>query len=103
MEFKLILAEPIESLNSLTSFEAYPNPMASRATIKFSLQESTLATLRVYYLSGREVANLFDGEVNEGAQYEVEFSPKGIRTGIYLTRLTTSSGRSYVKRLVIEQ
>ncbi|CAN5285582.1 hypothetical protein BH23BAC1_BH23BAC1_10230 [soil metagenome] len=100
---KLTQAEPSEYLNSLSTFEAYPNPMTSQATIKFSLQESTQVSLRVYDLSGREIANLFDGEVNEGAVYEIEFAPKGLRTGIYLTRLTTSSGRSYVKRLVIEQ
>jgi hypothetical protein len=72
-------ADPTETLNALTSFEAYPNPMTSKATIKFSLQENTNASLRVFDMAGREVANLFEGEVKEGAEYEIEFAPQNLR------------------------
>lgn len=92
---------PTESLNALSSFEAYPNPMVNSAIILFRLHESTTATLKVLDLQGKEIVRLFEGEVSKGAQYEVEFAPGNLRKGIYLTKLVTSSGKVYTKRLMI--
>lgn len=56
---------------------AYPNPFNPTTTIRFSLEESALATLAVFDLTGAKVATLVDGLTSRG-EHSVVFDASQI-------------------------
>src|SRR5690606_18885457 len=98
-----IAAKPeVEIEDILKTLEAYPNPVVRTAEIRFSLKASANATLKVYDFNGREVAHLFQGKVEEGQAYEVQFDRRNLMPGVYIYRLTTDQGQVYHKQLIIK-
>ena len=65
----------------------YPNPFNPYTTIKFSLPENSLVTLKVYNIVGEEVATLINGERDAG-WYEQSFDASSLSSGIYIYRLS---------------
>ena len=78
----------------------YPNPFQESAKIEFKLPQNDHVTLRMYSASGIEVARLFNGKVNAGKNYVVEFQPKRLASGLYFLRITQQNGRTYHAKLV---
>ncbi|MCX7832984.1 MAG: phospholipase D-like domain-containing protein [Ignavibacteria bacterium] len=79
----------------------YPNPFNSNTIIEFDLPQSTLATLKVYDISGRLVKQLFSEFLNAGS-YKINFNAENISSGIYLYTLETTSTRITKKMIVIK-
>ena len=73
--------EPLE-----LALDAFPNPFARRASIRFSTPASGAVRLAVYDLLGRRVAMLADGVVAAGA-HPVEWNTDGLASGVYVLRL----------------
>ena len=71
---------------------AYPNPVASRATIGFELPTAQNVRLAVYDVLGREVAVLVDGERQAGVQTAV-FDASSLSSGMYVYRLEAGTTR----------
>ncbi|MEP0546240.1 MAG: PA domain-containing protein [Rhodothermales bacterium] len=69
---------------------AYPNPVASRATIGFELPTAQDVRLTVYDVLGREVATLVDGVRQAGAQ-SVELDVASLPSGVYVYRLSAGA------------
>ncbi len=82
---------------------AFPNPFSSLTTVRFSTPQDGAAALRVYSLTGEEVAVLFDGIAEANRAYEVEWKPQGVAQGIYFAKLTTSQGTVTTKKLVLNR
>ncbi len=80
---------------------AFPNPFSSMTTVRFSLPEDGAAELRVYSMTGEEVAVLFDGMAEANRSYEVEWKASGVAQGIYFAKLITSNGTVLTKKLVL--
>jgi len=85
----------------------YPNPFNPLTTIRFTISESDLVTLKVYDILGNEVTSLVNEEKSAGV-YEVEFDSNGLTSGIYFYRLqagdpSTGSGQSFidVKKMIL--
>lgn len=80
-----------------SSISSYPNPFSNSTTISFTAEESGPTSLKVYDLTGREVATLFEGNVEAGAQYAETFKASNKKGGVYIYRLvngnTIKSGR----------
>lgn len=70
----------------LLSLSSYPNPFNSTTTIKYSIAKGGRAVLKVFDLSGREVATLKDEVLNAG-NYSATFNGEDMATGVYLVRL----------------
>ena len=64
-----------------------PNPFADRATVSFSVAETSPVRLAVYDVLGREVAVLVDRTVEAGA-HAATFDARGLAAGTYVYRLT---------------
>lgn len=69
----------------------YPNPFNPSTKIRFTIpfdetRYTTSVKLKVYDILGNEVATLVDEEKEPGI-YEVEFSTKGLASGIYIYRI----------------
>jgi photosystem II stability/assembly factor-like uncharacterized protein len=64
----------------------YPNPFNPTTTIRYSLPEKQLVTLRIYNSLGEMVSELVN-EVKEAGIYEIEFNASGFPSGIYFYRI----------------
>ena len=72
------------------SLDNYPNPFNPVTKISFEVPTQGLVTLKVYDLTGKEVANLVN-EVKPAGSYNIEFNGVNLSSGIYLYRLTTGN------------
>lgn len=78
----------------------YPNPFNPMTSIQFKIANSTRVTLTVYDMLGRQVTTLVNDQMNPGT-YTVKFNGERLASGMYLYRLTTASGFSAVRKLVL--
>lgn len=79
----------------------YPNPFNPTTTIAFSLSHSSLVTLKVFDILGREVATLVNEEKNPG-RYEERFDASGMSSGIYIYQLRAGNNIQQRKMLVVK-
>jgi len=70
----------------------YPNPFNPTTQISFQLKQSGLATLKVYSMTGQEVAALVDGYTQAG-QHTVMFDGSRLASGTYLYTLRAEGVR----------
>ncbi|GAB6283032.1 MAG: glycoside hydrolase family 31 protein [Ignavibacterium sp.] len=90
-------------------YQNYPNPMNPDTKIKFTIPASsksypkyrTFVQLNVYDILGNEVATLVNEEKSAGT-YEVEFSGKGLSSGIYFYKLKAGKFVSIKKMILLK-
>jgi hypothetical protein len=70
----------------------YPNPFNPSTNINYSLQEAGHVTLKVYDMTGREIATLVNGRVNAGA-HTVTFNASNLSSGVYIYALEANGVR----------
>jgi hypothetical protein len=78
----------------------YPNPFNPTTEIKFSVEYTGRATVRLYNILGAEVATLFDGLAEAGQYYRVRLDGSRLASGVYFYRLE-SQGKSDLKKMVL--
>jgi len=69
-----------------TLYQNYPNPFNPATTIRYELQTSTIVTLKVFDVLGREVATLVNQHQPAG-RYTSEFKGAHLPSGVYIYRL----------------
>ncbi len=77
-----------------TNFELsqnYPNPFNPTTNIRFSLPTSQVVTLKIYDVTGREVATLINGERRAAGVYQLTYDASNLASGTYLYRLQAGS------------
>jgi len=79
----------------------YPNPFNPSTTIRYSVASSGPVSLKVYNLLGQEIATLAQGYQQAGI-YQVEFSGKGLASGIYFYRLHSPSSDLTRKMILLQ-
>ena len=79
----------------------YPNPFNPTTTIKFSIPEAGLVTLRVFNLLGQEVATLLNSEKTAGV-YEASFDASTLSSGIYFYTLEAKNFTSTKKMVLLK-
>ncbi len=79
-------------------FQNYPNPFNPQTTIPFELQKNGPVQVRVYDMTGREVAVLVD-KVMPAGSHNLTFDAKGLATGTYYYRLMFD-GQTITKRML---
>jgi hypothetical protein len=78
---------------------AHPNPCNASSNIGFYLPEAGYINLKVYDLTGREVATLVEGEISAGEHHAI-FNASNLASGIYYLRLQ-SEGQNSSKKIVV--
>lgn len=78
----------------------YPNPFNPMTQIRFSVETSSHATLKVYNTTGQEVATLYDGPAQAGQYYTVTLDGHSLASGVYMYRLVSGTNTD-IKRLVL--
>jgi parallel beta-helix repeat protein len=78
----------------------YPNPFNPSTVISYQLSEISNVTLKVYDVTGREVAVLQDGTKDAG-NYSTTFNASDLASGVYFARLMVEpqKGSRYVKTM----
>jgi len=71
---------------SLALFQNYPNPFNPSTTIKYNLPKSSVVSLAVFDILGREVSMLVN-ERRDAGVYEVRFDGSNLASGVYFYRL----------------
>ncbi len=63
----------------------YPNPFNAMTTVSIAMPEAANLTVRVYNISGQQVATLIDGRVSAG-QHSFVFDGHDLASGLYFIR-----------------
>ncbi|HEY6626309.1 MAG TPA: T9SS type A sorting domain-containing protein [Ignavibacteriaceae bacterium] len=79
----------------------YPNPFNPSTTIKFAVPKTSLVNIKVYDLTGQEVASLVN-EVKEVGTYEIKFDARSLASGVYLYRMIAGDFTSVRKLNVLK-
>ena len=79
----------------------YPNPFNPSTTINFSLPVNSFVNLKVFDMTGREVANLINQNLIAGA-HEINFNAAHLTSGIYFYRLDTENFSETKKMMLVK-
>ena len=81
-------------------FQNFPNPFNSYTSIRFSLKQKDIVSLKIYNLAGKEVAVLLDKKTFSSGNHAINFDAGNLASGIYLYCLECSQGKK-VRRMVL--
>lgn len=76
--------------NTIALHANYPNPFNPSTEIRFDLPHEMSASLKVYDVLGREVAELVNGTMNAGT-HTVTYDASALSSGVYFYRLEAGS------------
>ncbi len=79
----------------------YPNPFNPVTNISFAVAETGFVTLKVYDVTGSEVAQLVNGELNAGT-YNFDFNASHLPSGIYFYKLAADNYSETKKMILIK-
>ena len=88
----------------LTLMQNFPNPFNPVTKIRFAVPSKlsgSYVTLRIYDLTGREIANPLSMNMNAG-YYEMEFNGLNLASGVYLYRLKAGNYTEQKKLTLIK-
>ncbi|WP_276131763.1 M4 family metallopeptidase [Polluticoccus soli] len=90
---------PIETVSSY--LDVYPNPFNDQTTIMFRLAASEHVQLKVYDVSGKEIAVLYNGAYKTGAIKEITFKGTEYPSGVYFLTVESDKDEDMTKKIVI--
>jgi|CZKP01.1.fsa_nt_gi glycosidase len=79
----------------------YPNPFNPSTSIRYSIPERSMVTLKIYDITGRELITLLNGEINAG-NYEINFNASRLSSGVYFYILRSNTFVSTKKMLLLK-
>ena len=91
---------PESSPRSFTLSQNYPNPFNPSTKIKYTLGKRSFVTLKIYDILGREMKTLVSSEQASG-EYEVNYRPENLSSGIYFYTLKAGSFQVTKKLLLL--
>jgi len=82
-------------------YQNYPNPFNPATTISFALPKESDIVLKVYDISGREVAELINGVLKAG-EYNYKFDASDLSSGVYFYSIKAGSYTETKKMLLVK-
>lgn len=82
-----------QQAHSFQLFQNYPNPFNPSTQISFSVDQPTDLTLKIYDLTGRVVAEVWNQYTAPG-YYELTFDASNLSSGTYMYRLMSRNGNT---------
>jgi hypothetical protein len=79
--------------SSFNLSQNYPNPFNPTTSINFNIPVKSFITLKIFDISGKEVATLFNGEKDAGT-YQVQWNADGFPSGIYFYKLEANNSQA---------
>jgi len=83
----------------------YPNPFNPTTTIPIAIPAAAEVKLKIYNLLGAEVKTIYDGTIEAG-RYWFNWDGRNeagsqVTTGVYLYRLSTSTGATLLGKMIL--
>jgi len=99
-------SEPVQADNIPFNFDLkqnYPNPFNPSTTIEYAVPENSFVTLKIYNVSGKEVASLVNSQLSAG-NYSVLLNADlyHLSSGIYFYKLTAGNQVAVKKLMLIK-
>ena len=82
-------------------FQNYPNPFNPTTSIRFDIPKSGFVSLKVYDVTGREVATLVNNNL-EPAKYEVSWNGTQFASGVYFYRIIAGDFVKVQKMILVK-
>ena len=79
----------------------YPNPFNPSTTINFDIPKDGKVSLRLYDMSGKEVATLVN-EYKTAGYYSVTFNAANLSSGVYFYSITANNFTAIKKMMLIK-
>lgn len=90
-----------ETVNGFELNQNYPNPFNPVTNIKFAIPNSGFVSLKVFDITGKEVATLVNENMKSGS-YSVDLNAAEWSSGVYIYRLTTNDFTSTKKMTLVK-
>ena len=87
--------------SSFSLSQNYPNPFNPTTNIRFDLTSTDKVSLKVYNITGQEVATLVSGTLVAGS-YSVPFNATDLASGVYFYKLSTSTQTETRKMVLLK-
>jgi len=102
-EYSDIVEVDIPTLQDYAILEQnYPNPFNPETKIRFTINDNTRVSLKVFDETGSEIAEIFNKKVESGRIYEVSFNGLKLSSGVYFYSLISEKVRKTKKMLLIK-
>ncbi len=82
-------------------YQNYPNPFNPATKISYSVPQRTNVNIKVYNITGKEIATLVNKEQGPGA-YTVNFNAGNLSSGIYFYRISAGQFSTVRKMILIK-
>jgi len=93
--------EEAQIVTSYNLMQNYPNPFNPTTRISFQLPTRELVNLKVFDITGREVAVLVN-DVKEAGEYSIEFNAASLPSGMYFYRIDAGSFNQIRKMMLVK-
>jgi len=90
-----------ETPQQFTLLQNYPNPFNPSTTIEFSLLQREHVTLKVFDVTGREVATLVDNEILAAGRHVRNWGAYSGASGVYFYQMTAGKLRETKKMILM--
>ena len=80
----------------------YPNPFNPSTSIQFNISTSSLVSLKVYDITGREVATLVNNQKLSAGSFQYDFNASNLASGMYFYTLTAGDFKETKKMALIK-
>ncbi len=91
----------IQEILTLAGVNLYPNPVNEVATIEVNLNEATNIVVTIYDITGKAVANVFEGTMSAGVT-ALNVNTSELTEGIYFTTIASKNANKTLKMVVIK-
>lgn len=80
----------------------YPNPFNPTTKINFSLPKDSKVSLKIFDITGREVARLLNNEFKQADYYTIDFNAFNLSSGVYFYKLQADNFIETKKMLLLK-
>ncbi|RPI17864.1 MAG: T9SS C-terminal target domain-containing protein [Ignavibacteriae bacterium] len=91
-----------ETATEFSLSQNYPNPFNPTTNVHFTLPKESNVSLKIFDISGREVASYVNNEMLKAGTYNVEVDASGWSSGIYFYTLQTNDFTATKKMMLVK-
>jgi len=82
------------------SLSNFPNPFNGRVQIKYSIPKTSELSLKIYDLTGSEIADLIKNVYHSAGEYQFDWQPEGLSSGCYIFSMQIDNTQYLNKKVV---
>lgn len=88
----------VEIEEKLSQNQVYPNPFSFETTIKYDVQKSGKVLVKIFNISGQEVATLVN-QTQPVGEYKIKWQPVNLPDGVYFCKIKSAESSETFKLL----